>query len=231
MRAEIRTRAGPSSSDGLEGLHFYIITATITLIAFIAYFVMATGNGVSSLAASGDTVREFYWARYIGWLFTTPLLLLDLALLALVRPGRSTGLIAGIIGLDVGMILTGLGAGASSNAFLRVVLFLISTAAFIGVVYFLVTRLLAAARSQTAEVARVFDILAGLTIVLWTLYPVVFLLGTEGFGALGISTEVFAFMVLDLLAKVGFGFLFLTNRDAIASVSGGSSSQTAARVS
>lgn len=224
MRAEIRTRAGPSSSDGLEGLHFYIITATITLIAFIAYFVMATGNGVSSLAASGDTVREFYWARYIGWLFTTPLLLLDLALLALVRPGRSTG-------LDVGMILTGLGAGASSNAFLRVVLFLISTAAFIGVVYFLVTRLLAAARSQTAEVARVFDILAGLTIVLWTLYPVVFLLGTEGFGALGISTEVFAFMVLDLLAKVGFGFLFLTNRDAIASVSGGSSSQTAARVS
>lgn len=30
----------------------------------------------------GDNQRQIYWARYIDWVFTTPLLLLDLLLLA-----------------------------------------------------------------------------------------------------------------------------------------------------
>lgn len=209
--------------------YFFVITAGITLIAFISYFVMATGNGVSTIVSEGGT-RDFYWARYIDWLFTTPLLLVDLAFLALVRPGRYVGLIAGIIALDVVMILTGLGAGASTNVALRTFLFIVSTAALIGVLYFLVTRLTAAARGQSQAVSRVFNTLAGLTVVLWFLYPVVFLLGTEGFGAVGGTTEIFVFMVLDLLAKVGFGFLLLTNREALADVAGGGSSSSAARV-
>ncbi|CAN5249614.1 MAG: bacteriorhodopsin [Actinomycetota bacterium] len=201
--------------------YFFVITASITLIAFISYLVMTTGQGSTILTTADGETREFYWARYIDWLLTTPLLLLDLALLALIRPGQSAGLISGIIGLDVLMILTGLGAGFSTNAFLQVVLFLISTAALVAVLYLVVTRLLQAARGRSPAVARVFNTLAGLTVVLWAFYPVVFLLGSEGFGAVGITTEIFVFMVLDLLAKVGFGFLLLTSRDALSDLTGG----------
>ncbi len=206
--------------------YFFVITASITLIAFISYLVMTTGQGSTTLTTAGGETREFYWARYVDWLFTTPLLLLDLALLALIRPGKSIGLISGIIGLDVLMILTGLGAGFSTNAFVQVVLFLISTAALVGILYLLTTRLLQAARGRSPAVARIFNTLAGLTVVLWAIYPVVFLLGSEGFGAVGLTTEIFIFMVLDLLAKVGFGFLLLTSRDALSDPTGGGQVQS-----
>ncbi len=85
-------------------------------------------------------------------------------------------------------------------------------------------------KAGASAVVRVFNTLAGLTIVLWAFYPVVFLLGSEGFGAVGLTTEIFIFMVLDLLAKVGFGFLLLTSRDALSDLTGGGQMQ-ASRVS
>lgn len=208
---------GSQSPEG--GRYFYWITALITGFAFISYLAMASGAGSTIL----DDGREFYYFRYIDWLVTTPLLLLDLALLALARPGRNTGLIAGIIGLDIVMILTGLVAGSATNVFVSTVFFIISLAAMIGVLYLIYTRLLTAARTRSPNVARLFNTLAMLTIVLWSLYPIVFLLGTEGFRAVGQGGEIFFFLVLDLLAKVGFGFLLLSNRQAISEASGGGS--------
>jgi bacteriorhodopsin len=62
---------------------------------------MAAEAGVIIL----ENGRQFYYFRYIDRLITTPLLLLDLVLLALARPGRNVGLSAGIIALDVFMVL------------------------------------------------------------------------------------------------------------------------------
>lgn len=200
--------------------HFYAITFAIALIAFLAYLVMATGGGVTLV---GD--RAFYYARYVDWVFTTPLLLLDLALLALARPGRNIGLIVGIIVLDLFMILTGLWAGGTEGGG-RYFLWLVSTIAMIALLYLVVTKLFAAASTQTPGVQQVFKTLAILTVVLWSLYPVVWLLGTEGFGAVGLTVEVFLFLVLDLSAKIGFGFLLLTNRQALGEISGGGSASS-----
>jgi bacteriorhodopsin len=47
------------------------------------------------------------------------------------------------------------------------------------------------------------------------------MLGTEGFRAVGQGGEIFLFLVLDLLTKVGFGFLLLSNRQAISEASSG----------
>jgi bacteriorhodopsin len=153
--------------------------------------------------------------------FTTPLLLLDLALLALADWRRNVALIGSLIGLDLFMILTGLWAGATVNPVGRGLLFLISTASMIVLLYLVVTRLFSAAAGQSQAVQQVFRTLAVLTVILWSLYPVVWLIGTEGVGAVGVSAEVFLFLVLDLLAKVGFGFLLLTNRQALSDISGG----------
>ena len=66
-----------------------------------------------------------------------------------------------------------------------------------------------------------FRTLALLTIVLWSLYPIVWLLGTEGFIVASSTVEVCLFLILDVLAKTGFGFLLLKNREALGQAAGG----------
>ena len=204
--------------------HFFIITAVITGVAGLSYFTMATGATSTNIEG-----RIFYFGRYIDWVITTPLLLLDLALLALPNWRRNIGLIAGLIVLDVFMILTGLLAGQSTSEFARGFWFVVSAAAMVVPLYLVYTQLFASARSQPGSVQGVFRTLALLTIVLWSLYPIVWLLGTEGFSAVSSTVEVFLFLILDILAKIGFGFLLLTNREALSQAGGGAAQASRVR--
>jgi len=204
---------------------YYIITIFIPAIAAASYFSMATGFGVIYIPApegfaqaaietvNGQEVVKIYWARYADWLFTTPLLLIDLALLA----GANRNTIATLVGLDVFMIGTGLaGALAREGQVIRIVWWAISTGALLALLYFLLGKLSEQAGRQSGEVGALFSQLRNLTLVLWAIYPVVWLLGTEGglaFVPLGVETA--AFMVLDLAAKVGFGFLLLRSREVL----------------
>ena len=140
------------------------------------------------------------------------------------------GFVAGLIALDVFMILTGLLAGYRSSESSRIFWFVVSTVAMIVLLYLIATRLFSEAARQGGAAQQVFRTLAYLTLVLWSLYPVVWLLGTEGFGTVGSTTEVFLFLVLDILAKIGFGFLLLTNREALSQASGGGGAAQASRV-
>jgi bacteriorhodopsin len=95
---------------------YHTITTMITIFATLSYFAMATGHGVSiqtiTVRHQNDHVpdtftevhRQVYWARYVDWSLTTPLLLLDLGLLA----GMSGGHIIMAIVADLIMILTGM---------------------------------------------------------------------------------------------------------------------------
>lgn len=206
--------------------HFYFITAVITGVAAFSYLMMSTGAGATLVG--GD--RLFYFFRYIDWLITTPLLLVDLALLALANPRRNIGTIATLIVLDVVMILTGLLAGSRESAAGRGFWFIVSTVAFVVLIYLIVTQLFAAARNASENAKGLFSTLAYLTVVLWSLYPIVWLLGTEGFGAVGTGTEVFLFLILDFLAKIAFGILLLTNRQALTEATGGGAAAQPSRV-
>ncbi|CAA9397365.1 MAG: Bacteriorhodopsin-like protein, partial [uncultured Rubrobacteraceae bacterium] len=99
--------------------------------------------------------------------------------------------------------------------------FIVSTVAMIALLYLVATRLFSEAASQGGATQQVFRTLAYLTIVLWSLYPIVWLIGTEGFAAVGSTTEVLLFLILDILAKIGFGILLLTNREALSEAGGG----------
>ena len=52
-----------------------------------------------------------------------------------------------------------------------------------------------------------FDRLVLIHLVLWTAYPVVWLLSPEGLGLVAGPVEAGLFAILDIAAKVGFGFL------------------------
>ncbi len=194
-----------------EQEQFYVITIFITAIAAASYFSMATGFGLTEIEVAGDTL-DIYWARYADWLFTTPLLLLDLALLA--RVDRNT--IATLIGLDVFMIVTGLvGALVTESVAFRLAWWGISTAALLFLLYFLVQGLSEMADERPAEVNSLVSTLQGILVVLWIAYPIVWIVGTEGLGYVPLYAETAAFMVLDLSAKVGFGFVLLRSRSVL----------------
>lgn len=188
-----------------ENRSFFTATSLVALIAATSYFAMASGHG--SVMVGG---RTFFFARYADWVFTTPLLLLDLALLALPSLRDRTALVATLIGADVYMILTGLIAGLLNDAS-KYVWFITSTVAFVVVLYILIVQLLGQARARGGEVGRLFRTLSTLTLVLWICYPIVWLLGTEGFGILPLAVEVIIYAILDVTAKIGFGFLLLTS--------------------
>lgn len=190
---------------------FYIATIFITTIAASMYLLMATGFGLAQVQV-GNRTLDIYWARYADWVFTTPLLLFDLALLA----GANRNTIATLVGLDVFMIVTGVIAAFESTPAYRILWWGISTGALLVLLYVLVGSLSERARQKSGEVASLFGTLRNLTIVLWLLYPVVWILGTEGtIGVLPLYWETAAFMVLDLSAKVGFGVILLRSRSAL----------------
>jgi bacteriorhodopsin len=68
------------------------------------------------------------------------------------------------------------------------------------------------------DAASLFTTLRNIVIVLWLAYPVVWLVGTEGAGLIGLGPETAVFAVLDVAAKVGFGFVLLRSRNVLEEV-------------
>ena len=200
--------AGKSTAP--QRRHHVTVSAFVVAIAALAYFAMANGQGTVEV---GD--RVVYYARYIDWLFTTPLLLLGLLTLALPRlndPAQArerNALVGTVIGADILMIATGAVAALSTDDAVKWMWYAISCAAFAVVLYALVVPLRAAARLRGVEYANLYERLAIVLVVLWFTYPIVWAVGTEGMAAVGLSTEVAIFAVVDILAKVGFGLLLV----------------------
>jgi len=191
---------------------FYTITTLVSGIATVAYLLMFLGIGVAEVRVDGVVLR-IYWMRYVDWLLTTPLLLLDLALIA----GADRRTIYTLVGLDVGMVLVGAAAAlAPLGQTPRLALWALSSVFFVTLLYVLTNRLSERAAWQTGEVAALFSTLRNLVVVLWTAYPIVWIFGTEStIGLISLGTETAAFAVLDLAAKVGFGFVLLRSRDVL----------------
>jgi len=158
--------------------------------------------------------REVYWARYVDWSITTPLLLLDLAFLA----GMSGADIVVTIVADLIMVLTGLFAGLSTNSNARWTHYTVACAAYLVIVYQLAVNGRAVVKTKDSKTATFFSSIAGFTLLLWTAYPIIWGVA-DGARILSVDGEIIAYAVLDVLAKPGFGFWLLFTHDAMASSS------------
>jgi bacteriorhodopsin len=214
------------SEDDEKRQEFFIVTILIAAIAFVNYLAMALGFGATVVNIGGED-RLIYWARYTDWFFTTPLLLLDLALLA----GASRNQVATLVGLDALMVATGAVAtlaGGDLTVFgledsaRRIVWWGVSTGLLLVLLYFLFGTLSEQAQSLSREVGAKFAQLRNLIVVIWLVYPAWWLVGSEGLEIVGLPTETAGFMLLDLTAKVGFGFLLLSSRQVLDDVSSAS---------
>jgi bacteriorhodopsin len=187
---------------------FYIITILIPGIAAASYLSMFFGFGLTQVPLETGRVVDVYWARYADWLFTTPLLLLDIGLLA----GASNRDIGALVGLDAFMIVTGLGATLMKVEIARFTFWTISTIAMIFLLYYLVAVFGQVVADADEETVSTFNALRNIILVTWIIYPVAWLVGTEGLNLVSLYGETLIFMVLDLVAKVGFGFVLLRSR-------------------
>jgi bacteriorhodopsin len=210
-----------------RGQHHRITSVFVCAIAACMYLLMAYGQGVAiftetTVAMTKDGLdvstgfNLVYWARYLDWIITTPLLLIGLLTLA-IRPSVGTeaardrhALIAGVIGADVLMIVTGFIGTVSFVPMHKYMWFAVSCGFFLAVLAAIWGPVRAAAAEQGAEVAGLYSRLAGILSVLWFIYPILWLLGTEGTGTISRNAEVITFAIIDLTAKVVFGILLVT---------------------
>lgn len=198
---------------------FHYITATITLVAAIAYFSMAANLGQtqvqveftrpdsSTVYAAGT--REVFYVRYIDWFVTTPLLLLDLLLTAAVP--WPTILVT--ILLDEVMIVSGL-VGALTHTTYKWGYFVFGFLALLYVVYVLVVVGRGHARALGGSVYSTFQKCAVLTIGVWFLYPIAWGL-SEGGNVIHPDSEAIFYGILDIIAKPLFGILLLLGHRTI----------------
>lgn len=186
-----------------EGMEFPLESFFICLWAATMYLTMILGETV--IRPTEGLQTEIYIGRYIDWVVTTPLLLLELGVIAGLRPK----LIAGVIGADIFMIVTGAIAtieGRPENY----LWWAISTGSFLAILGALFTEFSASARRRNGKVNKLFKTLRNILTVLWFCYPIIWLLGAEGFRIISVGVETALYAILDLCAKVGFGFIVVS---------------------
>ncbi|MCQ8239496.1 bacteriorhodopsin [Rhizosaccharibacter radicis] len=196
-----------------------ILHGTVPVIAACAYFAMAVGQGSLPWHSvqNGQTISfSFYFARYIDWLFTTPILLASLALTASHGRVRRAGPLVGILLADVLMIVTALFFGMSTTGWIKWTWFVISCGAFFAVYYVLLVGLREEAARQRADVQAAYTRNATFLSVIWFIYPVVLLLEPEGLAVIGSTLSCAIIVVIDLVSKVVYGLMTTVGHRAIA---------------
>lgn len=182
----------------------YTLYFFICLIAVVLYFAMATGLG-SYVSADGTKTT---WVRYVTWFTSTPLLILALTYL-----GRSSLPLTGaLLGANAFMIATGFVATVlPEDDRLTLVWYVISCGAYAAIAWAFLGRYKREAVAALPHSKAVFDKIVLVHLVLWTAYPVVWILSPEGLDVFGDGTESMLFTILDIAAKTGFGFLAVSS--------------------
>lgn len=193
--------------------HHTLLHASVPFIAATAYLAMAFGIG--TLVKFDGTAT--YFARYMDWSVTTPILLAGLVLTAFHDRGRTGevgGFLTSIIVLDVLMIVTGLISSVAVAPVAKWTWYCWSCAAFLGVLYLLWVPLRAQATERGAAIGGAYLKNVGFLTVIWFLYPIVFLIGPEGLKIISDPASVWAILVMDIVAKVVYAFYAASNLDA-----------------
>ena len=192
-----------------------VSTILVPVVSIASYTGLASGLTLTVLdnplhnlhvveLANGDTGTVIPWGRYLTWGFSTPFILIAIGLIA----GSNITKLFTAVTFDIAMILTGLAAALiTSSAIFRMAFYAWSSIYFLVVIYILLVSW--PKDAQAAGTVEIFNTLKLLTVISWFGYPVVWIAGAEGFGALDSVVTSWAYSVLDIVAKYLFGFLLL----------------------
>lgn len=175
------------------------VTAAIAGVAYVAMTLVELGIA--------PAVVEVQTIRYIDWAVSTPFITYYLAMLA--RTSLSTRLVA--VAVNTAMIAFGYGSTVASGL-AQWGLFAASAVCFAGLLYLFLSTFSRAIRDAPQTSRNLFASLRDLTVLIWSVYPVAYLLGPGGIGTMGTSDYTFVVVTLDVTAKVGFIGLMLARQ-------------------
>lgn len=188
------------------------VTGLVTLIALYHYFrIFESWSGAYTvtnqvLSATGTAFNDAY--RYVDWLLTVPLLLIELILVMklplaeTVSKSVRLGLLAAL------MIVLGYPGEVATSFGTRWLFFALSMIPFLFIVYELFTGLQASIEKQPEEVRGLVNAARWLTVLSWSFYPIVYLSPMIGFeGGAAITAVQVGYTIADIVSKVGLGLL------------------------
>ena len=179
-----------------------VISGTVTLIALYHYWRIY--DSFNAAAAGGHPFNEAY--RYVDWLLTVPLLLLEtIAVLALPAANRKS-LISRLVPASAAMIVLGYPGEIAAENGPKMLWGALSTIPFLYILYILFVELTKSLDKQPAEVSATVKRLRLLLIATWGVYPISYLMPVLGIdGANAFVGRQIGYTVADVLAKCLFG--------------------------
>ena len=198
--------------------HHYKTALTITgLVTFIALYhywrifdswgdTYQVANGV--VTATGVEFNRAY--RYVDWLLTVPLLLIELILVMRLSRAETVSKSLKLGGAAALMILLGYPGEVSEGIdSTRLIFGALSMLPFLYIVYALYTSLGEAIERQHESVRGLIRLARNLTVVSWFFYPVVYFLPfvISMNGGTAIAVIELGYTVADITAKAVFGLV------------------------
>lgn len=187
----------------------YAIIVAVPFIAFFAYLFMALGFGEIETQTSDSVL----FLRYLDWLLTTPLHILYLGMFA----GAARGVITRAVSLQALTIVFGMAAAIVGSP-LKWLLYAGGVLAFAGVVYYAYSDFATAAAEKGGSTDALYRKLRAFLIVLWLVYPLIWLAGQNAFGLMDVETTALVVAYIDVVSKVGLGLIALNGHLAYAGV-------------
>jgi bacteriorhodopsin len=190
-----------------------MVSSLVVLIAGYHYYrIMGSWENAYTLTngvyeASGKPFNDAY--RYVDWLLTVPLLLVELVLVLNLSKGRTGPMLTKLAVAAVLMIALGYPGEISSDLTTRNLWGVLSTIPFIYILAVLWGQLGQAVASSSEKVRVLFANTRLLLLLTWGFYPIAYALGT--WGGMGEASSVVAvqvgYTIADITAKALYGVM------------------------
>ncbi|KAK9248079.1 hypothetical protein V1506DRAFT_529806 [Lipomyces tetrasporus] len=197
---------------------FHYTSIAATLFSAVAYFSLASNLGWTGVRTEfshyqDGGIRQVFYARYIGWFLTSPLLIINMAFLA----GLSWPTVLFMAGMQEIYVVGGL-IGALVPSSYKWGYFTFAVAAFLLVLYnlaYVAVQSIQTLHSATAyeKLTAYFRVVVGSVGLIYLLYAISWAL-SEGANVISPTSEGVFYGVLDIMALplLNSAVLYLTRR-------------------
>ena len=191
-----------------------VMSSMVTFIAGYHYlrifdsFKESSADMTVNLSGAQGSFNEAY--RYVDWLLTVPLLLVEVVAVLALAKEVSRSLITRLVPASAAMIALGYPGEISTVQNTQVMYGVLSTIPFIYILYVLFVELGKSLERQPAGVAETVGRLRLLLIATWGVYPIAYIFNIVGdASASSFVTVQVGYTIADILAKCVFGLTIL----------------------
>ena len=191
-----------------------VMSSMVTFIAAYHYyrifnsFSESSADQVVNVSGAQGSFNEAY--RYVDWLLTVPLLLVEVIAVLALAAAVAKSLIMRLVPAAAAMIALGYPGEISTDQNTQVLYGVLSTIPFLYILYVLFVELTKSLDRQPAGVAETVGRLRLLLVATWGVYPIAYIFNIVG----DESAESFVaiqvgYTIADILAKCVFGLTIL----------------------